>query len=245
MPTGKALRLSGRGASTCRLCEATGAARRSKVCPIRSDITTSKAPSSASLARKRDVVEGLLHLVPLFLRTACVDEGGPHAFEVQIQVQAGHPLGVLAQLHDDVEGLVELESERLDGVRPGLDEAGCELLVGVVAHLAQQAELLGPLQQRSGGGRVVDVEPADEVLDGRDLPLGGAEHAAHRACEPQELAVRQRTLVEHPGEAVELEPLALQLLDQLDPGHVPLVVVAGPATHFRRWKQAAGLVGAQ
>ena len=148
---------------------------------------------------------------------------------------------MLAQVGGDVErGLRGNPERRQLGARAA--EARGELLEVAVGQRPQDAEPLGLAQQI---GRGLAGAPAlGELRGADDLRLLVLERRLDRAGEAQHLLARATGRVEQPADRLELEPVGLELADQVDARLVLRAVEAGATADLRGREQAARLVRA-
>src|SRR5204862_7118881 len=117
------------------------------------------------------------------------------------------------------------------------------------AHLpevvAERADEAVPLDAADQLGRQLAAPLLGEDLAADHFGLLVAERGRGRAREIEHVANRAaRSALEDALDRLEVEPLRLEVADQLQPRNVLLLVVAGPPLQRRRRDEAARLVGA-
>jgi pimeloyl-ACP methyl ester carboxylesterase len=196
--------------------------------------------SQQRLARKRpQTLEGGEHIRPLILGLPRLDERVPDLLQEELDELPRDAVRVAAQLLGDRERDLDRDAE-LRQLDSRVGDPGTELLEAPVAEGAQEADPLRLADQ----SRIVSLPALRELPERYHLRLLGRERLAQRAGEPKHVHAAAVRVLEQAPDRLQVEPVRLELLDQLDPGLVLGAVEAGPALHLRRWQEPTRLVGA-
>src|SRR5215210_3144095 len=178
------------------------------------------------------------HGRPVRVGLARLVERLPHPVEEQLDEGVGDAVGVARDALDDVERLVERDPE-VDQRLAGPQQRRARDLEATLPQRHHDAELLRPHEQLGIGARAEALAQLGGVDHLRPLVL---ERREQRARERERLLGRAARAVHQVLDRREVVAVALELLDQAQPGDVLGPVVARARAHLGRGQKAPRLM---